>query len=455
MVRPFLERAGSEFSSDATLANGAENSTGSNYDSRKGPLSDKLDPADLSRRSFHGSCNSEVFSGWLAEHKFERNHEFSGSMSKGNWIKQGKKRVAFDENRRNTYKQSHLPAGGREPSVLTTFDGERKQLMAVGLQSEYGYARSLARFAASLGTITWKVASKKIEKSLPPGVNFGPGWVREIEAALQRLLLLPSTPPVQLSSSRPFLLPGISSAAATLSTAEIKGGKSSENQERENLSEKHTTSTQSALSRHPSKPLLLSQSTSSIPIVANKSPEPIAETAEAARGLNSHTGSNVLSSSGVMRPGPPIQFHQNPVFHPGMNDVNGAYGFNLATQMGKVMGSVRPIGINLQSSQGVDTVSRTNSNFVRPVTANSLNSEDSKLLENTSTINSDTSLRNSGCEGFTTPRMGYHPQASWHEMSLQQKPDPVPPDLNLRFQSPGSPNSSRVDSMQPDLALQL
>lgn len=50
---------------------------------------------------------------------------------KGNQIKHGKKPFVFDENRRNTYRQSHPSASGREASVLTTFDGERKQLMAV------------------------------------------------------------------------------------------------------------------------------------------------------------------------------------------------------------------------------------------------------------------------------------------------------------------------------------
>lgn len=55
---------------------------------------------------------------------------FTGSI-KGNQIKHGKKQVVFDENKRKTYKQSHPSVGGREPSVLTTFDGERKQLLAV------------------------------------------------------------------------------------------------------------------------------------------------------------------------------------------------------------------------------------------------------------------------------------------------------------------------------------
>lgn len=58
-----------------------------------------------------------------------RFHFVAGSMYKGNSMKYGKRQFVLDENRRNTYKQ--LPAGGGEPSVLTTFDAERKQLMAV------------------------------------------------------------------------------------------------------------------------------------------------------------------------------------------------------------------------------------------------------------------------------------------------------------------------------------
>lgn len=37
----------------------------------------------------------------------------------------------FDENRRSTYLQSHPSANGRESSVLSTFDGGRKQLLPV------------------------------------------------------------------------------------------------------------------------------------------------------------------------------------------------------------------------------------------------------------------------------------------------------------------------------------
>lgn len=49
----------------------------------------------------------------------------------------------------------------------------------VGLNTEYGYARSLARYAANLGPVAWRLAEKRIETVLPTGTEFGPGWVGE------------------------------------------------------------------------------------------------------------------------------------------------------------------------------------------------------------------------------------------------------------------------------------
>lgn len=38
----------------------------------------------------------------------------------------------------------------------------------------------MARYAANLGPVAWKIASKRIEYSLPPGVEYGPGWVADV-----------------------------------------------------------------------------------------------------------------------------------------------------------------------------------------------------------------------------------------------------------------------------------
>lgn len=47
------------------------------------------------------------------------------------------------------------------------------------MKTEYGYARSLARYAANLGPVAWRFANARIEKLLPTGTQFGPGWVGE------------------------------------------------------------------------------------------------------------------------------------------------------------------------------------------------------------------------------------------------------------------------------------
>lgn len=58
---------------------------------------------------------------------------FPGFLYKGNSAKHDRKQAISIENRRNTYSQ-YPSACGHEPSVLTTFSRERKQLMAVCVQ---------------------------------------------------------------------------------------------------------------------------------------------------------------------------------------------------------------------------------------------------------------------------------------------------------------------------------
>lgn len=255
----------------------------------------------------------------------------------------------------------------------------------------------------------------------------------------------------------------------TSCTADSNADKLSEKPEGDNLSEKQVPSTTTSTSDgHPSKslPVSATATTSSAPIFANRSPEPVTAKAETAEGLKPHANFNILNSIGGIRPRSPFPIHQGPRIHPGMNGFNG---FNLAAQMGKLIGSHSgPTGFNIRSSQMIDTSSRTSNSVARPAAGNSLNSEDANTLsESRSTINSSSPLQNPRSEARAPApsSSGVHPRPSWQGLSPQprpdsglspqQKPDLVPPDLNVRFQSPGSPSSSRVDSTQPDLALQL
>ncbi|KAJ6921054.1 hypothetical protein NC651_014584 [Populus alba x Populus x berolinensis] len=118
-----VDRVGPEASSDATLATGGDNNSLSNGYNLRRSSSYKYQPADSLVRASHGSHNNENHSTWLSEWE----NEFPASVVKA-VIKYGKKPFVLDENKRDTYKH---PLDSHEPSVLMTFDGELKQLMAV------------------------------------------------------------------------------------------------------------------------------------------------------------------------------------------------------------------------------------------------------------------------------------------------------------------------------------
>ncbi|XP_020576744.1 uncharacterized protein LOC110022245 isoform X2 [Phalaenopsis equestris] len=177
VARPLAERAGSEFSSEVSLANTSNGNLSSgpvNDLLRGGSGSHKPVLVDLSARTHcFQSSDSNILS---SEHKLERSEDYSGTVLKGS-SKSGKKLSAKDENFRDIIKHCQLSS----MPALTAPAGDRKTLVPVGLHMEFAYARSLARFAANIGPIGWKLAAKRIEKALPPGTKFGPGWVGESE----------------------------------------------------------------------------------------------------------------------------------------------------------------------------------------------------------------------------------------------------------------------------------
>ncbi|XP_038997091.1 uncharacterized protein LOC120121867 isoform X2 [Hibiscus syriacus] len=427
--RPSLERAATEFSSDATLATSQENTLCSNHDTGKVSLaSDKSNIADLSGK-ICGSRN-DVYSGSFTENKSDRNDE-------GSVMKHSEKHFVLDENRRNTYNMHHS-SSAREASVLNTFDGERKQLLTVGVYVEHGYTRSLARFAASLGTVAWKIASKKIQECLPAGVNFGPGWVVENDIPAQRPLQHPllSFPPGQQTSSLLCSVRRNSCSATESYIPETREDKKPANPKADNLSKKHVPSAQSVSDGHLSKPILASGITSASLSAAIRYPESWNPKREGSDGSYS-TGFNMTNNSAAVQSRPPFPNHA------GMNGYNNsAYWYNLPAHMEKLMGTARAPGFIFQSSQRLDNVSRTSTNLALPATANS-NSNGPKLTENSGTKNLSFPSPNSGHETVATPRSRNHRQASWDELSThkkpesrfspQQRPDSVLPDLNIGF----------------------
>ncbi|PIA46738.1 hypothetical protein AQUCO_01500349v1 [Aquilegia coerulea] len=388
------------------------------------------------RRTSHVSRNNEAYN-WLPEHKFEKSDDFLGSSMKGFSTKYGKKHFVMDESRRNTYKNSLLSVVGSESSVLSTFDGETKQLTPVGLHTEHGYARSLARFAADLGPVAWRVASKKIERALPPGMKFGPGWVGDDEAqsvATSSSCLLPQQQPISLNQT--------SSSAVVPLMMESKG-ETLLKQDLPNIS---------SFDGYPNRIAHSTMASSST--IVSSTPEHIPELVEASRPKDGGFGLMNNGSGGIR---PPFQIH-HPVLHPAMNGFSGGFGSNPSSQMGKLVRPGWSAG-NLSSDASVhsrflDMASK--SNFIHSTPANHAELYNSKLPGGSSNINSGTFMPNPIHEPQASIGVGQHAQPYWNGVLVHQRPDSLPPDLNLRFQSPGSPSSSvRVDSPQPDLALQL
>lgn len=309
----------------------------------------------------------------------------------------------------------------------------------VGLHTEYGYARSLARFAAKVGPVAWKVASKKIERCLPTAVKFGPGWVGENEAPAERLMQQQSPASVGQKTPPPSSLPAPTdtSSAHTQGIADSSGDGSVLKTEGEQLSESQKPCNTSNVNEESGKPLCppvagndaTPLSSSNVPSTG-AGPNLIAP--EASASPPSSTVVNILNNgSGSMRPENPCPINQTWSVHSRVNGHNnGSYGLNFAAQMGKMIGAGRPTMFNLQSNPSIVTVSRTET---QPATDS--NGLGEAKLENSCTIKPIDGLQKTG---------------------TNQKVGSTPLDLNVGFQSPGSPVcGGKADSVQTDLALQL
>jgi len=177
--RPRFESGRSDFASGATLA-----SSGDHPDWSSASL---YDPVKI-RKGTATERSGGYFDVTDVNSPAELSEELSGSMLKGTALRDGKRDLLIEENRRGTYKPWNMLMSGNE-SIFAIFGENSKQLVHTGIQSEYAYARSLACFSADLGPAAWKIAAKKIEKSLCSNVPFGQGWVGEYEAPHGALLL--------------------------------------------------------------------------------------------------------------------------------------------------------------------------------------------------------------------------------------------------------------------------
>ncbi|KAL3636775.1 hypothetical protein CASFOL_019074 [Castilleja foliolosa] len=161
------EPVGSDFSSGATLANAGDNQNFANA----------FQPSGSEKPGNDGLVEANLFLNDDNLDKAEDSFPGKGPLSRFD-----RKPFAHDENSRATYTISQSRPILSSDSIFSTFDGETKHLVPVGLYSDHSYARSLARFAATLGSVAWEVASKRIEQALPQGFKFGQGWVGEYES---------------------------------------------------------------------------------------------------------------------------------------------------------------------------------------------------------------------------------------------------------------------------------
>uniref|UniRef100_A0A0A8Y5X2 Uncharacterized protein n=1 Tax=Arundo donax TaxID=35708 RepID=A0A0A8Y5X2_ARUDO len=151
------------------LSNGKTNKPEDNAETiRKRLTGDKTRNTNIPTKdssTFHSMLGS------FSAKKTDKSGDYSGSS------KWGKKPTSLDDDRRSTYDQHYA----HNSSLFSALDEEKKLLVPVGIQQQHAYARSMARFAAKLGLAGWDIAANHIKWALPPGTNFGPGWVLDGE----------------------------------------------------------------------------------------------------------------------------------------------------------------------------------------------------------------------------------------------------------------------------------
>ncbi|KAG6534327.1 hypothetical protein ZIOFF_008213 [Zingiber officinale] len=387
-------------SSDATVANAWDGTKLPNLAkdfSRNGVLCDNLGVGNTPFRALYGGLGSSTF-GWIPQQNANREDESLGSALRG-VSRVGKKLTIFEENRRDTHKQSSIFSCIHKSPISTTFDVVRKQLVPVGLHLEFAYARSLARFAAKLGPIGWVLAAKRIQMVLPPGTKFGPGWVVENGSTHN-----PKSPMV-VSSSNPLEDPGMSGNTSTIDKYHV----SQEIPPHDSVTEEGhiNRSIQPASSGSSEDPLPVRGPNGSISLVNNCSTKTI--------------------------PSKVLRQNQNPKMQPIINGLNSVCDVNSVSEFGKM---ARPTGIlsgqfdsgelvknaNVAHAQDFDMLPKSSSNNLTHTSAGRQPSTDDSIKTNSSS---------------SLPDPGKGSKCSLQGVTVLPKLDSSPPDLNVGFQPPG------------------
>ncbi|CBI26651.3 unnamed protein product, partial [Vitis vinifera] len=393
IFRTAQEPVGSDFSSGATLATMGDVQNGFNATQAGGCER----PSNVDGLIIE-SNPSQI------DNNLEKAEElFSG---KGLLSKFGRKPFVVDENRRATYSISNQPIVGSE-TIFNTFEAEAKQLVAVGLHADHSYARSLARFAATLGPVAWKVASQRIEQALPVGSKFGRGWVGEFEPLPTPVLMLETR-----IQKEPFLVPKLQHNAVL------------------RKDEKISKPPVPAKEHSVSGPTLEGKQSlfcpASAPTTERKQP---------------------LFGSAGTKSTPPVNTVDSPPAMPSIpsprSDSSNAAATAARAWMSIGAGGFKPVAEN----------SITPKNHI---SADSLYNPTRELHPQVTRFRGEFPV--SGGMHFQ-----FQMQSPWQGLNPNTQPrhrqETLPPDLNIGFQPSGSPvrqsSGVLVDSQQPDLALQL
>ncbi|CAN6290794.1 unnamed protein product, partial [Urochloa humidicola] len=335
--------------------------------------------------------------GSFSAKRTDKTGDYSGSS------KWGKKPPSLDDDRRSTYDQHYSNS-----SLFGAFDDERKLLVPVGVQQQHAYARSLARFAAKLGPIGWDIAANRIRRALPPGTNFGPGWVVDGEPPQNS-----QCPPVVTSTN-----PSESTAPPNMpSKIDVLHHKSGLSSNGDVTSEKNQTRTQTVASTSAS---------------FDKSSEIASKVIKHDNGVNKSCGG--IDNTGLA---PPLQHHNHSrEVHSNIN------GFSaVSNAMSQYAGQgLFGSGIPMTHVQVLGMFSGMNGKGNGYIHGHQVTADSLKTVQN-------------GDVGKATINPG---QGAGHDSKIVNDNNSARPSLNSGVQTSGSPPRGKlVNPKHPDLALQL
>ncbi|XP_051133595.1 uncharacterized protein LOC127253189 [Andrographis paniculata] len=476
------QELGSDFSYGATLATAGDMQTQNGRNTLQTVGAEKLVGTDG-----HVEGNS-----FLNHNSIDKAEE---SLSgKGSLPRLGRKPSIPDENRRATYSLFSNEEDSAE-CIFSTFEGKTKQLVPVGLYSDHSYARSLAHFAASLGSVAWRVASKRIEQAVPQGFKFGRGWVGEYEPLSTPVLIFENCtvkeppyfaevpapadsnksrtnptfsdpkfpfcgasrfgpPQVSVDKDQPIITNNLETRTPFFLAPEVKqSGFPNVSGLRQKLQ---------PVNEHPSKNINFSKSGSF------KQPDSNGVSADLAKEASDYPEQRSSKQSSAEAPVLPL------APSPSNNDSGNAAALAARAWMSVGAGGFKP-GAEIPNPNKNQIYADSLYNSTRDVVQLDRNGSPIQPFVRQEQV----AMMGGNVIPFPNQRSGFPQlsaadlsqlqlQSTWRNLSprmlnppfiSRQKQESRPPDLNIGFQSSGSPaklsSGVLVDSQQPDLALQL